>query len=174
MKTYSPEELQEILNAHAAWLKNPSEGARANLGGANLNWANLRGADLTRADLTRADLSRANLRRANLTEANLYKVDLTRAYLSEVNLNWANLSEANLTEAHLGGANLNWANLRGADLGVKNPLARAIRVKGACWEACAWVEKQNKKSWGALVKACDREDWVEWLESSGLWERETK
>lgn len=127
MKTYSPKKLQEILNAHAAWLKNPSEGARANL----------RGADLTRADLSGA------------------------------NLNWANLRGADLR-----GANLNWADLRGANLGVKNPLARAIRVKGACLEACDWVEKQNEKDWGPLVKACDREDWVEWLESSGLWERE--
>ena len=137
MKTYSPEELQEILKAHVVWLKNPREGARA-------------------------DLSRANLSGANLSGVNL----------NWANLNWADLTEADLSGAALTGANLTWAHLAGANLGVKNILARAIRVKGACWEACEWVEKQNKKTWSLLVKACDRDDWVDWLERSGLWESE--
>lgn len=40
MKTYTPEELQEILKAHVVWLKNPREGARADLSGANISGAN--------------------------------------------------------------------------------------------------------------------------------------
>jgi len=116
---------------------------------------------------------KANLSRADLSGANLSGADLSGANLSKANLSGANLSGADLNGANLYKANLSGANLSGTDLGVKNPLARAIRVKGACLEACDWVEKQNEKSWKTLVKACDREDWVEWLERSGLWERET-
>jgi len=157
VKTYSPEELQEILKAHVVWLKNPREGARADLSGANLSGVNLSGVNLNWANLSGANLSGADLRGVNLNWANL---------------NWADLTEADLRGAALTGANLTWAHLAGANLGVKNILARAIRVKGACWEACEWVEKQNKKTWSLLVKACDRDDWVDWLERSGLWESE--
>ena len=44
MKIYTPEALQEILKAHAAWLKDPSEGVKA-----DLTWADLSGADLSGA-----------------------------------------------------------------------------------------------------------------------------
>lgn len=43
MKT---EELRVVLENHMKWLRNPSEGAQANLSGANLS-----GADLSYADL---------------------------------------------------------------------------------------------------------------------------
>jgi len=138
MKTYSPKELQEVLKAHAAWLKNQSEGTRADLYKANLYKANLSGADLSGADLSGADLSGADL-----IYANLYKADLS-------------------------GANLSRANL-----GVKNQLARSIRLMGACLEACDWVERQNANDWAPLVQACPNPEWVVWLERSGLWERET-
>lgn len=69
MKTYTPEELSEILEKHRLWLDDEEGGERANLTGANLTGANL-------AD---AYLARANLARANLTDAYL-----TRAYLAEL------------------------------------------------------------------------------------------
>ena len=122
--------------------------------------------------LSGVDLIGAYLRGAYLRGADLSGADLRGANLNWANLNWADLTEADLSGAALTGANLTWAHLAGANLGVKNILARAIRVKGACWEACEWVEKQNKKTWSLLVKACDRDDWVDWLERSGLWESE--
>ena len=42
----TPDEIKEVLAAHAQWLKDPTTG----------NKADLRGADLRRADLTGADL----------------------------------------------------------------------------------------------------------------------
>ena len=74
MSTYTPEQLREILNLHAKWLRNDPAGQRANLRGANLTGADLTRANLTRANLTRADLADANLADANLTDANLTNV----------------------------------------------------------------------------------------------------
>jgi len=39
MKTYTPDELQQILTAHVAWLKYEVNGSRANLSGADLSEA---------------------------------------------------------------------------------------------------------------------------------------
>ena len=44
--TYTPEELQKIIAAHGAWLRNEPEGTRADLSHADLSGANLYGADL--------------------------------------------------------------------------------------------------------------------------------
>jgi hypothetical protein len=78
LKTYTPENLKEILAAHAKWTANDG-GARANLTDANLYGADLTDADLTRANLTGADLTGADLTRANLTGADLTRANLTRA-----------------------------------------------------------------------------------------------
>ena len=47
MSTYTPEQLHEILDLHAKWLRGDRTGQRANLINANLRGANLRGANLT-------------------------------------------------------------------------------------------------------------------------------
>lgn len=62
MRTITKDELKEILNLHAKWLRCEPDGVRANLGDANLRGANLRGADLRGANLRYADLRDANLR----------------------------------------------------------------------------------------------------------------
>ncbi|MGN2304973.1 pentapeptide repeat-containing protein [Pseudomonas chlororaphis] len=75
MKTFTPEQLSEILGKHKLWLDDGEGGERADLRGANLGDADLRG---------------ANLRGANLRGANLGDADLRGAYLGEVrNLNGA-------------------------------------------------------------------------------------
>lgn len=51
MKTYTSEELHEILTQHKQWLNSEENGKRADLGYADLGYANLRGADLRDADL---------------------------------------------------------------------------------------------------------------------------
>ena len=89
-------QLCKILADHALWLKDTSQGVKANLTG--------------------ADLSRADLTGANLSEANLFKADLTGANLSEANLSIADLTGAHLSKANLSKANLYGANLYGADL----------------------------------------------------------
>jgi len=106
MNTHTPEQLQEVLTLHRAWLNGAARGRRADLQGAVLRDAVLREADLGRADLRGANLGRANLSGANLGRANL----------SEANLGRADLSGANLGRANLRGADLSSADLSGADL----------------------------------------------------------
>ena len=94
MKTFTADELKEVLAQHALWLSSDHEqGVRADL----------RGADLTDANLTYANLTRANLTYANLTRANLTRANLTRANLTDANLTDADLTDANLTRANLAG-----------------------------------------------------------------------
>ena len=99
MANMTRDEINTIIDRHAAWLRGDPSGQRANLSGANLYGANLRGANLYGADLRSANLSSADLRSANLYGANLYG---------------ANLYGADLRGADLYGANLYGADLRGA------------------------------------------------------------
>lgn len=89
------DELAEVLQAHAKWLRGEDGGKFADLHfadlhgadlrgaylrGANLRWANLRGANLRGADLSEADLNEANLNDDTiLPTGETYKV-----YLAEV------------------------------------------------------------------------------------------
>ncbi|ANI14447.1 hypothetical protein A9C11_10835 [Pseudomonas citronellolis] len=116
MKTYTPEELAEVLEKHRLWLDDEEGGEQADLNGANLSGANLRGANLSGANLSGAYLRGANLRGANLSGANLSDAYLSGAYLSGANLSGANLSGANLSDANLSDANLSDANLSDANL----------------------------------------------------------
>jgi hypothetical protein len=147
MKTYTPDELKVILDAHYKWLKGQDGGERAdlslanlssadlssaNLSSANLRSANLRSANLSSANLRSANLSfssanlrsanlrSANLSSANLRSANLSSADLSSANLSSADLSLANLSSANLSSANLSSANLRSANLRSANLSLAN------------------------------------------------------
>ena len=67
----SPEELEELLEAHSQWLQNGQEGHRAVLIDQDLRVLDLRGADLRNADLRGANLSDADLSSANLCGANV-------------------------------------------------------------------------------------------------------
>lgn len=66
MKTYTPDELNAIIAAHGAWLRDEAGGQLADLSGADLSEANLRWADLREADLRGANLRGADLRGARL------------------------------------------------------------------------------------------------------------
>ena len=74
MKTFTEQELKEILRKHKLWIEDSDQQdaeradlSCANLYGANLSCANLYGANLSRADLYGANLSRADLSCANLS-----------------------------------------------------------------------------------------------------------
>ena len=71
MSQYTPEQLKEVLNLHAAYLRGEASGKRADLAGANLAGAYLAGADLARANLYGAYLAGADLAGADLAGANL-------------------------------------------------------------------------------------------------------
>ena len=61
MKTFSEQELKDILDKHGKWLRDEAGGSCANLSGANLSCANLSYANLSGANLSCANLSGANL-----------------------------------------------------------------------------------------------------------------
>ena len=106
------QELKNLLDSHAKWLRGEESGMRADLSGANLSGADLERADLRRANLSGADLSRADLSGANLRHANLSGADLERADLRRANLSGANLSGTDLSGTDLSGADLRRADLR--------------------------------------------------------------
>jgi len=125
LKTYTADELKEILNKHKEWLESSSKGERANLSFANLSsadlsFANLRSANLRSANLRSADLSFANLSSADLNSADLSFANLISANLSSANLRFANLISANLSSADLSSADLSFANLISANLSSAN------------------------------------------------------
>ena len=77
MKTYTAEELKEILDNHRRWLyDHDGIKERANLRGANLRGANLCGANLCDANLRGASLRGADLCDADLRDANLCGANL--------------------------------------------------------------------------------------------------
>ena len=128
MKT---DELKQILELHAKWLRGESGGSSANL----------RGADLYGADLRGANLRGANLKGADLSSADLYGADLRGANLRGANLSSANLRGADLRGADLYGANLRRADLRGAD-DIKHILAQfsILPETGPIW---GWKKCRN-------------------------------
>ena len=113
-------QLCKILADHALWLKDTSQGVKANLTGADLSRADLTGANLSEANLFKADLTGANLFEANLSIADLTGADLSKANLYGADLTGANLFEANLSKANLYGADLSRADLTGAHLSKAN------------------------------------------------------
>lgn len=119
--------LQEILQLHAAWLRG-ERGKRANLHGADLT-----GADLTGADLSGAGLSESDLTGADLAESDLAGADLAGADLRGANLHGADLRGANLRRADLRGANLAAANLRRADITGAELDDSTILTTGETW-----------------------------------------
>ena len=101
MRTFTKEQLTEILSKHRAWLNNEDGGERADLCSADLRSADLRSANLCSADLSYADLRSANLRYSDLRYADLDYADLSYADLSYADLRSADLSYANLDYADL-------------------------------------------------------------------------
>jgi hypothetical protein len=93
VKTYTPRQLQTVINKHRKWLNDEAGGARANLAGANLDGANLAGANLAGANLAGANLAGANLAGANLAGANLAGANLAGANLDVSSL-WGTIGNS--------------------------------------------------------------------------------
>ena len=64
MRKFTSEKLRKIIDLHEKWLRNQTDGVRANLREADLCGADLRQADLRQADLRWATLYEADLRGA--------------------------------------------------------------------------------------------------------------
>ena len=81
MRTFTKEQLAELLAKHKAWLNNEDGGERANLSSANLSSANLSSADLRSADLSYANLrflQSANGKELACMNAGKYQVVLSK------------------------------------------------------------------------------------------------
>ena len=96
MKTYTKEQLREILEKHQKWLHGEEGGKRADLTGADLTCADLTCENLTHMILRGATLMDANLRGADLMGANLRGADLTGATLMDATLAGATLTGADI------------------------------------------------------------------------------
>ena len=139
MKTYTKEELNDILRLHKLWMNDAENGVRANLSGANLSMANLSGAHLSGAHLSGANLSGAHLYGADLSGANLSRVDLSGANLNGANLNGANLNGADLSGAYLSGANLNLTKISDTEYLVKTLFINGSR-NSVSWYGCNQIK----------------------------------
>jgi len=74
MKTYTREELDEIIAKHIKWVRSEEGGERADLSGAYLIGADLSGADLSGANLSGAYLSRAKTKETYFEPQSKYHV----------------------------------------------------------------------------------------------------
>ena len=119
------DELKEILEAHAKWLRGEAGGLPADLSGMDLrsHADALRSASLRGSSLRHSNLRGSNLRGSDLSVSDLAYANLSGSNLSGSGLRCADLSGANLVDANLAGANLSHANLAGSDLCGANLLA---------------------------------------------------
>ncbi len=101
LKTYTKEELADIIAKHGKWLCDESGGERANLRYSNLSYSNL---------------SYSNLRYSNLSYSNLSYSNLSGSNLSGSDLSYSNLSGSNLSGSDLSYSDLSGSNLSGSDL----------------------------------------------------------
>jgi hypothetical protein len=158
-----PEQLQDILKKHAAWLRREVDGERADLQGADLRGADLRGANLQGANLRGADLWSADLWSADLQGADLRGADLWSADLQGADLRGANLQGANLQGADLRGADLWSANLTDTKLPVTSivpesgPFEAYKKIKsesGADLIVTLYVPRSAQRAGGLTERKC--------------------
>ena len=101
MKTFTEEQLQEILQKHKLWLDGKKGGECADLRYADFSHADFSHADLRYANFNYADLRYANFNCADLREANFSYADLRGADFSYANFRYANLRYADFRYANL-------------------------------------------------------------------------
>jgi len=69
MKTYTHEELKEILKLHKMWLLEKERGKRADLSGSDISCSNLSCSNLSGSDISCSNLSGSNLSGSELINA---------------------------------------------------------------------------------------------------------
>ena len=110
-KTISAEELAKVLKDHELWLKDHSQGKRAELFGyrfgdllskdkLNLSEINLSEADLSGSSFSKVRLIGAKFSGAKLEGANFMNVDLTDAVLDDIDIHNGSISHSDLTRVH--------------------------------------------------------------------------
>ena len=121
--------IQQMIEAHRAWLQDETQGCRADFSRANLMGANLHKVDLRKAVFTGANLTGATLDEALLDGAFMAYVNLTGASLCEAQLEDAELVGAIGADAKFAHAHLNTAKFDSARLSAA--VLRAVTAVGA-------------------------------------------
>lgn len=143
-KQITKEELDEVIKQHGLWLKDHSQGRRAELIGYSFGnhiddmVFDLSGVDLSEADLSgssfvKAKLVGTNLKGAKLNRTVFMDVDLTDAVLDDVNALYGTIEHSNLTRVHAVCANFNHCRM---------------------WNNC-WKDSNLAFSQMLLAKLCD-------------------
>jgi hypothetical protein len=159
MKTYTEEQLQEILQKHKLWIDGEDGGERADLRYADLRYVDLSYADWRYADLSYADLRHASLSCSGLSNAKLHSADLSYADLSCSDLSYADLSHAKLRSADLSRADLSCSDLSYADLRDACLLATGNMVNVKSANADIWHIAYTHD---ILQIGCQRHPIAEW------------
>ena len=147
MKTYTENELAEILAKHKKWLGGKEGGERAVLRSADLRYADLSSAVLRYAVLRYADLRSAVLRSADLRYADLSYADLRYAVLSGIKISWS--SHSLLSE-------LLWHK---ADTIQRQMLAAFVGRKNEwCWDEFSKMRHKEKKWAIDILKEYAKDD----------------
>ncbi len=115
-KTITKEQLDEVIKAHGLWLKDRSQGKRAELNDYrfgdphgstvfDLSGIDLSDADLSGSSFFKAKLIGTNLSGAKLEGAHFMNVDMTDAVLDDSNIQNGSITHSDLTRVHAQRAN---------------------------------------------------------------------
>ncbi len=108
--------LDELLDAHARWLRNEAGGVRADLADGKLFSVRLRGTDLSYANLARCDLQRSGLQDCDLIHAELTQADLREISAPGGDWSWVIATQAQCHKADLSGCEMREAMFDEAEL----------------------------------------------------------
>ncbi len=155
-KNISTEELDKVLKDHELWLKDHTQGKRAELCGyhfgdfllkddLNLSGINLSGADLSGSSFSKVRLVGANFSDAILEGATFMNVDLTDAVLDDIDIHNGSITHSNLT--HVQAKRANFINCCMWDNCYENAVLNASRFIAA--ELC------DGNFRGADLSSCD-------------------
>ncbi|MEM7651040.1 MAG: pentapeptide repeat-containing protein [Pseudomonadota bacterium] len=112
MDKVTPEQLKNIIDLHAKFLKGTGGGQRAILKYKDLSGLDFRLADLTNADFSACCLNGANLSQATFVSACFFACDMEKADLSASNFTRADFRGANIIGSNLTEANFTHADFR--------------------------------------------------------------
>jgi uncharacterized protein YjbI with pentapeptide repeats len=166
----TPQTIVLILEQHARWLRNKSDGARADISfqdlsglqlphaifrRAKLAGVNFSNAELTGCDFSETDLFAANLQDATLRHVNFEGVDLHGAQFSNADLSQANLQITDMREGRLMQSGAQTAQPHPVKSGraccdVKNATLRGANLSHANMTKCSLVEADLS---GALLQS---------------------
>ena len=143
-KLISKEQLDEVIKAHGLWLKDHSQGKRAELIGYNIGDLLLK---------TKLDLSGVDFSEADLSESSFCKVKLVGANFSGAKLEGTSFMCVDLTDAILDNVNMNNGSINHSDL-TRVQAKHADFINCCMWD-CSFKEAKLNASCFLAAQLCD-------------------